>query len=131
MNFKLYFKYILLNNTGFFFKNIIKNKTAVSIFLLPSHLYYLTLHIKLSSFFYSTQLSDIFVYETVSNTSVANKFITRIPLSNNSILVYNFHHIIKQHRFFIFVFKNYSSNVSTRSVWTSLNSISELFLNAN
>jgi NADH:ubiquinone oxidoreductase subunit C len=95
-------------------------------------LYFLTLHIKLSSLFYSTQLVDIFAYETPNNKNISNNFNSKTPLTDNSILVYNFHSILFQQRFFIFVLLNSKQNINKNSIsWNSLKSITELFLNAN
>jgi len=82
---------------------------------------------RFSSVLYSSQLVDIFSYELpLSNsdrefTTNKNSF-----FSQNSIVVYNFHNLTFQERFFFFCVesvKNYAS--------FSLNSITELYPNAN
>ena len=90
------------------------------------------LHIKLSSLFYSTQLSEIFAYEIPLTNNITNNITNKISLINNSIIVYNFHSILFQQRFFIFSISNSKQNIKKNSVtWNSINSITELFLNAN
>jgi hypothetical protein len=92
----------------------------------------LILHLKLSSFFYSSQLIDVFAYElpTPKNIKSADK---KIPFQNSQILVYNFHSILNQKRFFIFYsnennLKNiFKYNMSTNNT----PSVAELFNNAN
>ena len=55
-----------------------------------------------------------------------------MPFINNSLIVYNFHSILFQQRFFIFVLLNQKNNIKKNNInWNSLNSITELFLNAN
>lgn len=89
--------------------------------------YYLSLHIKLSSLFYSTQLVDIFAYELPLNSNSANA-----TTNNNSILVYNFHSLHTQQRFFFFVLNGSFGSVNKKTIKFFNNiSISELFLNAN
>lgn len=132
-NFKLYFKYILFNVNFVFLKYLIKDDKNTNIVITQQYLYYLTLHLKLSSLFYSVQLSDMFVYEIPFNKNE-----TLIPdmkylnNSNNNLIVYNFHSIYYQQRFFIFVISsapNYLSKYSFNKL--PLTSITELFLNAN
>jgi len=107
----------------------------LNVYINESNLYFLTLHIKLSSLFYSTQLCEIFAYETFSNTNQVNLnpiLESKIPLTNNAIIVYNFHCILFQQRFFIFSLLNNKKNIKNQSLTlNSLNSITELYLNAN
>jgi len=117
-NYKLYFKYLYLNINHLFFKYKKNNNTNLNIYIYQNHFYYSIIHLKLSSIFYTTQLSDIFAYEVSLNNNINNK-----PFFNN-ILVYNFHNIKNQNRFFFFIIKN-------KNNFSKLNSIAELFLNAN
>ena len=73
-------------------------------------LYYVVLHLKLSTIFYTSQLSDIFAYETSSKS---------FSKTNNNVIVYNFHNIQLHERFFIFALKN-----------SGLKSVTELYPNA-
>jgi NADH:ubiquinone oxidoreductase subunit C len=133
LNYKLFFKYILFHTNQVFLKYLQRNDKNLNIYINESNLYFLTLHLKLSSLFYSTQLSDMFSYETPNNINVNNvKNNSKIALVNNSILVYNFHSVMFQQRFFIFVILNSKQNINKNSIsWNSLKSITELFLNAN
>jgi len=139
LNYKLFFKYILFHTNQIFLKYIHRNDKNLNLYLTENNLYFLILHIKLSSLFYSTQLCEIFSYEvpynnnnriSIENENKKNEKI--IPLVNNSIIVYNFHSILYQQRFFIFSILNNKQNIKNNSItWNSLNSITELYLNAN
>lgn len=135
INFKLYFKYILFNTNQLFLKYLIRNDKNTNVFITQTSFYYLTLHLKLSSLFYSLQLMDIFSYELPINQNINTSSLfseKRIPLLNNGLLVYNFHSINYQQRFFIFVINTPKQNLNKNSIqWNSLNSITELFLNAS
>ena len=133
LNYKLFFKYILFNTNQIFLKYLQRNDKNLNVYINENNLYFLALHLKLSSLFYSTQLSDMFAYETPNNTNVNNiQNSDKIALVNNSILVYNFHSVMFQQRFFIFVILNSKQNINkTSTSWSFLKSITELFLNAN
>lgn len=132
LNYKLYFKYILFNTNQIFIKNWLKNNKSLIIYINENNLYYLTLHLKLSSLFYSTQLIEIFAYDYPYNINTEKKNNAKITTLNNSLIVYNFHSITNQQRFFIFSLNNLKKNLNKKSInWLSLNSITELFLNAN
>nr|YP_010049599.1 NADH dehydrogenase subunit 9 [Halteria grandinella]QPL16004.1 NADH dehydrogenase subunit 9 [Halteria grandinella] len=131
LNYKLFFKYILFHTNQVFLKYLYRSDKNTNIYITENNFYYLTLHIKLSSLFYSTQLTEIFSYEIPFNKNI-NKNDQNISLINNSILVYNFHSILFQQRFFLFVISNTKQNIKKNNInWNSLNSITELFLNAN
>lgn len=131
LNYKLFFKYILFHTNQVFLKYLYRADKNTNIYITENNFYYLILHIKLSSLFYSTQLIEIFSYELPFNKNVKSTP-QKISLINNSILVYNFHSILFQQRFFIFVISNSKQNIKKNNIaWNSLNSITELFLNAN
>lgn len=131
-NFKLYFKYILFNSNQVFLKHLIKNDKNINLVITQKNLYYLVLHFKLSSFFYSTQLNDIFVYETPTNYNTGNSDLNKTPFFENLFVVYNFHSIIYQQRFFIFITNNFKKNIHTNVLnKNATTSITELFANAN
>jgi len=132
INFKLYFKYILLNANQIFLYNLLRHDVNTNILITQKSFYYLMLHFKLSSLFYSLQLSDLFNYELPTNP-VNNSPINITNLQpSSSITVYNFHSILAQQRFFIFVVNN-TQNVIKKKKSSALNctSLTELFLNAN
>jgi NADH:ubiquinone oxidoreductase subunit C len=135
LNFKVFFKYILFNSNQLFFKYLFRNDKNTNLITTQINLYYLAMHLKLSSVFYSTQLVDMFAYDTLLNTNLSKKNETNsfvMPLLNNNLLVYNFHSILFQQRFFIFILNSPHQNINKNNIsWSSLNSITELFLNAN
>ena len=132
LNYKLFFKYILFHTNQIFLKYLHRNDKNLNIYITENNLYFLSMHIKLSSLFYSTQLCEIFAYELPSNNNINLNNPKRVDLTNNSIIVYNFHSILYQQRFFIFVTLNNKQNIKNYSTsWNSLNSVTEIFLNAN
>ena len=60
-------------------------------------LYFISLHLRFSSLFHSTQLVDIFAYELLTHSNLVSK------KSNNSVVVYNFHNLNANSKFFFFV----------------------------
>jgi hypothetical protein len=114
LNYKLFFKYILFNINNIFLKYINKNDKNTNIYITENNLYYLSLHLKLSSLFYSTQLIDIFSYELPINNNIGKK--KAMPFINNSLIVYNFHSILFQQRFFIFVLLNQKNNIKKNNI---------------
>ncbi len=95
-NFKIVFKYILLQQDFLFIKNKLRNDKNTSIVITQNSVYFTILPLKLSSLFYSLQLSEFFSYELPSSEI-------------DNLVVYNFHNITNQQRFFVFVARN-SSN---------------------
>ena len=129
-NYKLYLKCILLNNNYCFVSNAILNNNTNSIIISNNLLYLLSLHLRFSSLFYTAQLVDIFSYEVLShNNPTSNK------KSSNSIVVYNFHVLNTNSKFFFFVKIPSSvfdfSNLLKKKSLHSILSITELFFSAN
>ena len=135
-NFKLYFKY-LFDKINFIFINNFTNKSKnINILLHKDFLYYTTLHLKLASPFYLSQLVDIFAYEINSNNVVTHKqnnvFTQNLNKSQSIVTVYNFHSLQTCDRFYLFVLNNFGSQKSTSSALNSnFFSITELFPAAN
>ena len=123
----------MFHTNQIFIKNLFKNDKTLNLYLTENNLYYLVMHVKLSSLFYSTQLTDIFAYDYPFNTcNLDNNKLSQISTLNNNIIVYNFHSIQNQQRFFIFSLNHVKKNYNKNSInWISINSITELFLNAN
>jgi hypothetical protein len=92
----LYLKCILNNENYAFVSNFDNNLKNINLLLTIKSFYYLTFHFRFSSLFYSTQLVDIFGYE-VPTTSTLN---TESKKANSSVVVYNFHVLNTQNRFF-------------------------------
>ena len=95
--------------------------------------YFITLHVRLSSLFYATQLVDIFSYETTRNLSTLGSFDAKtsysyLSKSSISVIVYNYHNLLTQNRLFVF---SSSFAAASRSKFlglsASLFSIAELF----
>jgi len=118
LNYKLFFKYILFNSTFLFLNNVIKNRKIINLFITQNYFYFLSLHFKFSTFFYHSQLSDIFAYELPININNKKSF------TPSSIVVYNFHNMGFQQRFFIFTLKD-------NTTYSYLKSITELFPNSS
>jgi len=125
-------------NSSFSFVNNLSQKSKNINLLVNNHsFFFLFTHLKLSSVFYSTQLSDIFAYELPNNNLTSlenksfklNKFLTK---NQSTITVYNFHSLHSQDRFFIFVNNNIFLNKSkVLSSNPFIDSIAELFPAAN
>jgi NADH:ubiquinone oxidoreductase subunit C len=125
-NFRLIIKCLLFKNNYLLIENKDNNYKNNSILISNKVLYYVTLHLRLSTMLYSTQLVDIFSYELPNNTrSDLNK-------NNSTIVVYNFNSFLNQDRFFIFCSNIKNSQVSkSLESNVTLNSISEVFSSAN
>ena len=98
------------------------NTKNVLLLLSSRDLYYLMLHLRLSTTWYSTQLIEIFSYENPSEVVTNSKKIFK-QISKN-VIVYNLHNLFSQER--IFVISQDLDNSSSQ-----LKSVSELFANAN
>ena len=121
LNHKLFFKYILSSNPFFYLTNKIKKSKDIKVLVTQNTLYYLAVHFKFSTVFYTSQLVDMFAYETPVN------FLNHKKLEMaTSTVVYNFHNLKFQERFFIFAVRHYTSNNNYQ-----LKSITELYPNAS
>jgi hypothetical protein len=93
-------------------------------------IYYISLHLRFSTLFYSTQLVDIFAYEILTHKAKSS-----LKKSNNSVLVYNFHNLNFNTKFFFFTkipssvlsYNNFCKNDDLALTF----SITELFFAAN
>lgn len=129
-SYKLFFKYVFFNIPycyGNYANHSVEFQKSLLLVIPKRTLYYLSLHIRFGTMFFSTQLSDLFGYElplrSNNQPEVANS-----PTSTDSVLVYNFHNIVYNERYFIFcVEKAAGTAVKTAMAPTS---ISELFSNA-
>jgi len=134
-NFKLYFKYLFFNIPHLYLHQSKRGSQNISVVLPKPVLYFSALHLRFSSLFYSTQLGDLFAYElpsegaNLANTSTNNEesSLNRVIRSTTeSYLVYNFHNLTFQDRFFFFCIDTNSSLNGAL-----INSIAEVFPNAS
>lgn len=147
---KLYLRCILKNcNYAFLDNASLENFKSENLLLSSTALYYFTLHLKLSSLFYTAQLTDIFSYEVprpspcptdyTPSSTPSNMAKTKFSLSNKSLsspVVYNFHLLNSQVRFYVFVTLPLMSfthlgAINHSSRFSGLNSITDLFFAAN
>lgn len=138
-NFKLFFKYVFFKMTYSFVNNLAQRSKNTNVCINNSSLFFVCTHLKLSSVFYSTQLCDIFAYEVLNSSSKSsdsslNTFFkyNQLNKANSTVIVYNFHSLHSQNRFFLFV---NNSAMTSKSKFFSKNdgveSVAELFPAAN
>lgn len=120
----------LLNKLPYLFASHgLKNKKNV-VLVLPQHeLYYLALHLKLSTTWYSTQLIDIFSYSVPTSLpdSLGSES-SKYSRPSDSVVVYNFHTVINQERLFVFTWDGLASSEGSNP--SRLKSLTNLFANA-
>ena len=98
-------------------------KTNVTSILVQSKsIFFLVTHLRLSSWFYATQLMDMFSYEIQIPSLIKDRQLSLSPL-----YVYNFSSLVSHNRFIIFA---QSNRVSTWKTIRIITSIGDLFLNA-
>jgi NADH:ubiquinone oxidoreductase subunit C len=130
-NVSLYFKYILLNLPYTFINNFTNKIKNVNLFIQKDSLFYLSLHLKLASPFYLTQLSDICAYEVAlpKYNAIAT---TPINKETSTVNIYNFHNLQYCDRFFIFTLSSQNDTKSLKGLGTTnFFSVTELFPAAN
>jgi len=127
-NYKLFFKYLYFNLYHFYLKHNVHGSKNISVVIPQNIFYYSCLHMRFSTIFYSNQLVDIFSYELpISNSSSSYQNLSlEQPSTSNSIVVYNFHNLTFQERFFFFC-----SDSSRHNNCFKLNSVAELYPNAS
>jgi len=99
-----------------------------NLLITPNYLYFVTLHLKFSSLFFSTQLIDIFAYDLPFSSKKHSNVLLK---QNSQVVVYNFHSILTHNRIFLFVLNLTSKSYLKYSVNSVLPSITELFPGAN
>ena len=134
INYKLLIKYICFSTLNLFLTHKIKNERSLNICIQNCNLFFIAVHFKLSSLLYTSQLIELFVYESPELSVQAPKNIQKTfsQVSSNTI-VYQFHNIFNNKRFFVFVFGDNGNNIKKKTLNknTGLTSIAEIFLNAN
>lgn len=111
---------MLLNIPYLTIKNKLFRSKNTTLLVLDSTLYYIALHLKLSSSERATQLTEIFAYELTSS-NLKNIELNTAP---TSIIVYQFHNLFSQKRLNLFV------TASRRSLTTTPSSLGDLFFSA-
>ena len=118
-----------------FVNNFAQKSKTTNLVISNDSLLYLTTHFKLASVFYSTHLSDIFAYETPNHNFLKDTDLTSTNLFNksqSSLVVYNFHSLYSQDRFFVFVVNDlFTTKSKVLSTNPSIDSVAELFPAAN
>ena len=110
------------------------NLKNVNLFLSSGSIYYLVFFFRFSTLFYTTQLVDIFSYEIPrSMKNVYSKQNQETTKSITSLVVYNFHTMNTQNRFFLFTSPSSLSLQNEKLLQKNgiLPSITELFFAAN
>lgn len=129
-SYKLFFKYIFFNIPycySSFSRSSVEFQKSLLLVIPKRALYYLTLHVRFGTMFYSTQLSDLFGYELPLHASNRPSLLRAVS-NTASVLIYNFHNMFYNERYFFFcVDKSHKSSSLTTPPLTS---ISELFSNA-
>lgn len=118
----------MFNVSHFYLTHTIHGSKNISLVIPQNTFYYAALHIRFSTIFYSVQLVDLFSYELPllnSQKFVNHNFVSHSLDTTNSVVVYNFHNLTFQDRFFFFC-----SETSQTYNKFHLNSISELYPNA-
>lgn len=117
-----------------FINNLSQSEKNYNILVLPQYLLYLSTHFRFSSAFPLTQLVDIMSYEVPTHhapASASNSLMYNPEAS--SILVYNFHSLYSQDRFFVFTqpsyFSDFADNYESNS--KSVSSVAEIYPAAN
>jgi len=127
-NYKLFFKYIYFNLTHLYLTHNTHGSKNITVVIPQNLLYFSCLHVRFSTIFYSSQLVDIFAYELPLSNSTNNSLSEdRLSsFSNSTVVLYNFHNLTFQERFFFFCVDS-----SPRFSSFRLNSVAELYPNAS
>ena len=137
-NFKLFFKYVFFKINYSFINNLAQRSKNTNVCINNNSLFFSCTHMKMSSSFYSTQLCDMFAYEILTNSTSAPNNDNQpfkyngLTKSQSTIVVYNFHSLHSQNRFFIFS-QNIANSVKSKflSKNDTVDSVAELFPAAN
>jgi len=132
-NYKLFIKYIFFLAKPLFLTHTHRDEKSVNTYISANYLYYFSLHVKLSSLFSSSQLVDMFSYETLAEAHFNDKNSQpALPRTGMNTVVYNFHNIFTNKRFYVFACQSSGLTLNKKKIAAnSLNSIAELFPNAN
>lgn len=118
--YRLIFKYLFFTTKPIkFLSASTMAHSTTTVFIYNQHLFYLFMHIRLASWFYTSQLVDLFAYETPGVISNEKRV-----FGVNTIKVYNFSSMLQQSRFLFFI------KITPKTNLNKTTSISDLFLNA-
>ena len=95
---KIFFSKVLSSLPHLFLKNSVFRSKNLTLLIPDSLVYYLALHLKLTSLSQNTQLVDIFSYEIVKSPALQ----WSTSATSNPVLVYHFHNLTSQDRLFLF-----------------------------
>jgi NADH:ubiquinone oxidoreductase subunit C len=109
----------------------VKNSKQLSLLISQKKILYTSLHIRTGSFFFKTQLVDIFAYELPTFSFRKSSIKTKVEKVSMSV-VYNFHNLLNQTRYYIFSISS-KSFIAKKFLSQNfyLNSITELFNTAS
>jgi NADH:ubiquinone oxidoreductase subunit C len=122
-----------MNYSNFsFINNLSQSEKNYNLLVLPQYVLYITTHFRFSSAFPSAQLVDIMSYEVPNNQPSMSSTNSYHPEAS-SVIVYNFHSLYSQDRFFVFTQPSYEalSHPSNQLRNQSVASVSEVFPAAN
>lgn len=121
--------YLLNRIPHLFTSNNLKNKKNILLILPQYHFYFLALHLKLSTSWYSTQLMDIFSYSVPTGLAAqSDNSSSKYSKTSDSVVVYNFHNVANQERLFVFGWDGARSTSGSNT--SQLKSITNLYANA-
>ena len=124
---RLVFKYILSNSNYVRLKQTTEDSKQLSLLVSHKKVMPLAVHIKMGSVFFKTQLVDIFAYE-LPNFKPRKLNVQSKISKPNSAIVYNFHNLLNQTRYYIFAVSSESFlSKNNLNHFSSLSSITELF----
>jgi len=127
---QLLFKYLLQQTPYVLLRQNLQTNKNVSLLVNQNTILWLLLHMRLAQGFYKTQLVDIFAYETPSFTIKLHDSTSKV-LKSDATLVYNFHNLFNQMRYFIFTTSVTSSATKTYANHPlAVESVTELFSTA-
>ena len=127
---QLVLKYLLQHKPYTLLRQHTQTNKNVSALVTQSSILWLMVHVRLAQSFYKTQLVDIFSYET-PNFSVQSPKPSSSTGCNNATVVYNFHNLLNQTRYFIFTTSTLKQTTRHHKFHTlAVDSITELFSTA-
>jgi NADH:ubiquinone oxidoreductase subunit C len=121
-----------MSNANFsFVNNLSQAEKNYNLLVLPQYVLYISTHFRFSSAFPATQLVDIMSYEVPTVHSPLAQTSSYNPEAS-SVVVYNYHSLYSQDRFFVFTQPSYLETQSAlENSISSLSSVAEVYPAAN